>query len=82
MIKPRYIKSLTFLLLCNMALWGQQTAFVWPRWLILKSPLVGLFFFGPMQTKEILLRQKTAKPGESVRASRQDYSSSHKLQSI
>lgn len=43
MIKPRYIKSLTFLLLCNMALWGGKR-------LLSEPPRLG-FGFGPFRAR-------------------------------
>lgn len=79
MIKPRYIKSLTFLLLCNMALWDRKHS---------QLPSVGLvlvlfvfFFFELVKTETVKKKKKKSKQGnmtsEKLLFSPQDYSLSH-----
>lgn len=46
MIKPRYIKSLTFLLLCDMALWDRKQLLGGPSGSLSASSC--WFVFGPL----------------------------------
>lgn len=65
MIKPRYIKSLTFLLLCNMALWDRKQLLGGPQMAHSQLPLVGLVLV-LRELKKFHLRQKLQKTGERV----------------
>lgn len=63
MIKPRYIKSLTFLLLCNMALLDRKQLLCGPSWLTLQFPRVSFWSTANLRN---FIKTEIAKTGEHV----------------
>lgn len=63
MIKPRYIKSLTFLLLCNMALLDRKQLLCAPSWLTLQFPRVSFWSTANLRN---FIKTEIAKTGERV----------------